>query len=235
MGTSISDSALLAEGVSLGHNVIIEDDVRVGTGCEIGHAVVIHAGTVIGDNVSIAANSVVGKQPRSGASSRRKTGSKLPLQIGDGVVIGACVVLYAGTVIEEDVLVADLAGIREDCHISRAAIIGRSVMVECHAFVGPRSRIQTASHLTGNVVIEEDVFLGAEVVTMNDNTMGRGVSEYSGPRIKKRARVGCNATILPGVVIGEDAIVGAGAVVTKDIPDGQTYVGVPAAPIRRHA
>ena len=233
MTTVVSEKASVAPGVTLGENVVIEDGVTIGTGSEIGHGVVICRGTTIGEKVSIEHNSVIGRQPKSGARSRRKTGEREPLVIGSGAVIGAGVVLYAGSVIEEDAMVADLASIREDCHIGKAAIIGRSVMAECNVTVGPRSRIQTASHLTGELVIEEDVFLGAEVVTMNDKYMGRGVKEYSGPRIRNRERVGCNATVLPGVVIGEDAIVGAGAVVVKDVPTGETHVGVPASPIRR--
>jgi acetyltransferase-like isoleucine patch superfamily enzyme len=62
--------------------------------------------------------------------------------------------------------------------------------------------------------------------------MGRGNAGCTGPTVKKNARIGSNATILPGIVIGEDAVVGAGSVVTKDVPDGKLVLGVPARVIR---
>ena len=122
MSTVISEEAVVAPDASIGENVIIEEGVRIGAGSEIGHGVVICKGTVIGEQVSIEHNSVIGRQPRSGARSRRKTGEREPLKVGDGVVIGSCVVLYAGSVIEYEAMIADLASIREDCHIGKAAI-----------------------------------------------------------------------------------------------------------------
>jgi acetyltransferase-like isoleucine patch superfamily enzyme len=228
MSTSVSDKAVVADDCVLGLNVVIDDDVKIGRGCEIGHGVVIAPGTVIGQDVSIEANSVVGRQPRSGKNSTRQVSPMPPLVVGDGVVIGASTVIYAGTVLEDDVMVADLATIREGCRIRKAAIIGRSVTVECNSDIGQRTKIQTASHVTGDMVIEEDVFFGPQVVTMNDKYMGTKGDYYMGPRVKKGAAIGSNATILPGVTVGEKSIVGAGSVVTKDVPDGETHVGLPA-------
>jgi acetyltransferase-like isoleucine patch superfamily enzyme len=175
---------------------------------------------------------VLGKQPKSSKSSTRKTKDEKPLEIGNGAIIGAGVVLYAGTVIEDEAMVADLATIRERCRIGRSAIIGRSVTMEYETIVGARTKIQTACHITGNMVIEEDVFFGPEVCTMNDKYMDRVELEFEGPHVKKGAAIGSNATLLAGITIGEQATVGAGSVVTKDVPDGATYVGVPAGPMR---
>ena len=91
------------------------------------------------------------------------------------------------------------------------------------------------THITGNAVIEEDVFISVLVATTNDNTMGR--EEYDedctrGPYIKRNTTIGAAANILPNVVVGENCIVGAGAVVTKDIPDNKVVMGVPAKIVR---
>jgi UDP-3-O-[3-hydroxymyristoyl] glucosamine N-acyltransferase len=220
----ISPTAEVADACVIGRNVVIEDEASIGRSCEIGHGTVIVRGTVIGDNVSINANSVVGRQPMSGASSSRRTSAQPPLTIGDDVVIGACTVLYAGSVIADRVMIADLATVREGCTIGNASIIGRSVTVECNTVVGARSKIQTACHLTGDMVVEEDVFFGPQVVTMNDKYMDTADVELKGPHIKSGAAVGSNSTILSGITIGEKATVGAGAIVTKDIPDGVVYI-----------
>lgn len=233
MASYIAEGATVDPGCKVGKNVVIEDGVIIGEGCEIGHGAVIFEGTSIGMNVSIQANSVIGRQPKSGAGSTRLTGEEEPLKIGDDVVIGACVVLYAGTVVEDEAMISDLATIRERCRICREAIVGRSVTMECNSVIGPRSKIQTACHITGDLVVEEDVFFGPEVCTMNDKYMGTRETEYRGAHVKKGAAVGSNATLLPGVTIGEGSVVGAGSVVTGDVPDGETYVGVPARPMKR--
>jgi acetyltransferase-like isoleucine patch superfamily enzyme len=130
-------------------------------------------------------------------------------------------------------MIADLASIREQCEIAEEVIIGRNTMVELRARIGPRTVIQTGSHITGDITIESDVFFGPEAVTVNDRYMGRrpGIG-YTGPVVRKGASIGCNACLLPGVVIGEGAVIGAGAVVTKDVPDHTVAVGVPATPIK---
>ncbi|MBU4174949.1 MAG: N-acetyltransferase [Actinobacteria bacterium] len=229
----VAEDVQIPEDVRLGKNVVIEDSVTIGSGCDIGHGVIIYSGTAIGANVSIGANSIIGRQPKSGVSSTRKTGKEPPLTISDNVVIGSGAVIYAGTTVEKDAMIGDLAAIREHCKICEAAIIGRSVTMECNSIIGPRSKIQTACHITGDLVVEEDVFFGPEVVTMNDKYMETRDFGLKGPHVKKKAAIGSNSTILAGVTIGEGAIVGAGSVVTKDVPKGMTYCGTPARPLEK--
>jgi UDP-3-O-[3-hydroxymyristoyl] glucosamine N-acyltransferase len=220
----IDSTATLGSDCSIGENVVIEESVTVGSGCRIGHGVVIYKGTVIGDNVSIAPNSVLGKQPKSGVMSSVKTESQPPLRIGNGVVIGSCVVLYAGSSIENSAMVADLASIRERCVIGDSSTIGRCVCVEFNVSVGARTRIQCACVLTGNMVIEEDVFIGADVIFVNDNYMASLEMPLSGAHVKKGTKIGNNSTVLAGLTIGENCFIGAGALVDRDIPDGHMFV-----------
>lgn len=233
MSQHIAHSAQIGKGCTLGENVVIEDNVQIGTNTHIGHNVVIHEGTRVGANVYVDDGTILGRVPRSGASSHRKASQTLsPLEVEDDCVIGANAILYRGTRIGKQVLVGDLASVRERNIIGDRSIVGRLVMVEPNTKIGNHVMIQTGTHITGDAIIEDDVYMGDEVSTTNDNKMARGGGEYKGPHIKKRARIGSNATLLPGVVIGEDSIVAAGSVVTKDVPPYKVVMGVPARVVK---
>jgi len=231
--TEIAKTAKIGKDCILGHNVVILDNVQIGDNAYLGHNVIIHEGTKIGNNVYIDDGSILGRKPRSGSSARRKVKEAMPpLEVGDDCVISAQVILYAGTKIGNQVMVGDLASIRENNLIGNKVIVGRLVMVEPRTKVADNVTIQTGTHITGDAVIEDNVFFGDEVSTTNDNSMGRGRGIYKGPHIKRGARIGSNSTLLPGVVIGEEAIVAAAAVVTHDVPDRKVVMGTPARVVR---
>lgn len=220
------------KNVVLGEHVVIEPHVTIGDDVTIGSFVVIKEGTVIGDGTTIGDLVVLGKTPTANKKMARKPGTALSaLLIGKGVKIGSNVVLYRGSTLEDDVLVGDLASIRENVHIGEASIVGRNAIVEPKTIVGKRVTIQTGCYITSDMIIEDHVFLGPCISTSNDKYMGAGNYKHQGPVIKKGARIGNNATLLPGVTIGEEAIVGAGAVITKDVPAKAVYVGNPGRPI----
>src|SRR5262249_7915041 len=101
--------------------------------------------------------------------------------------------------------------------------------------VGAGTRIQAEAYITAYSTLEEDVFIAPCVVTTNDNFMGRTERRkdlMKGPTIRRSARVGGGAIICPGIEIGEEAFVGAGAVVTKDVPPRKLVVGSPARGLR---
>jgi UDP-2-acetamido-3-amino-2,3-dideoxy-glucuronate N-acetyltransferase len=222
-----------SKNYTLGNNVTLLGKVKIGKGSVIGNNVVIYKNSIIGKNVDIKDNSVIGRPPQSSPISTRKVRRFLPpIEIGDGTIIGCSCVLYSGTKIGKKCMVGDLAGIRESCKIDDFVIIGRATTVECNTKIGMYTKIQTACHLTGDMLIEDHVFFGPEVTTVNDKYMGRGKSLYVGPCIKRGARIGGNATILAGVTIGKDSVIGAGAVVVSDIPDYSVAVGVPARVIK---
>ncbi len=233
MGNYIAKTVKMGEGCTIGQNVVILDDVQIEGNVYIGHNVVIHEGTIIGKDTWVDDGAILGRIPRSGAAARRKAQQTLtPLEIGNSCVIGAQAIVYTGTKIGDEAMVGDLASIRENNIIGNRSIVGRLVMMEPNTKVGNNVVIQTGTHITGDAVIEDDVFLGDEVSTSNDNAMHRGVGEYKGPHIKRGARIGSNSTLLPGVVIGEEAVVAAGAVVTHDVPDRKVVMGVPAKVVR---
>lgn len=149
-------------------------------------------------------------------------------KIGYGTLIGTSSIIYGGTEIGNKCFIGDLASIREKCKIHDFVIIGRGTTIEYETEILSNTKIQTSCHLTGNSLIGRYVFFGAEVCTMNDKYMDTTDYVFKGPTIKDGALIGCNATILPALTIGIDSVIGAGSVVTKDVPDRQIWVGNPA-------
>ncbi|MCK4789417.1 MAG: hypothetical protein KAV87_37085 [Desulfobacteraceae bacterium] len=234
MGTHIAKTAKIGKGSTIGHNVVILDDAQIKDNIYIGHNVVIHEGTRIGDGSFIDDGCILGRIPRSGAFSRSKASKDLPpLEIGSNCVISAHVILYRGTKIGNEVMIGDLVSIREENVIGDNTIIGRLISMEPRTVIGQRVRTAAVTHLTSDMTIGDDAFIGSHISTTNDNQMGRGTTgKYKGPQIKRGARIGSNSTLLPGVVIGEEALVAAGAVVTRDVPDRKIVMGVPARVVR---
>jgi acetyltransferase-like isoleucine patch superfamily enzyme len=114
-------------------------------------------------------------------------------------------------------------------------VIGRGVCVENDTTIGARTKIQSNAYITAYCTLEEDVFIAPCVITTNDNFMGRTERRHDlvrGATIRRAARVGGGATLLPGVEIGEEAFVGAGALVLRDVPPRKVVVGAPARVLR---
>jgi acetyltransferase-like isoleucine patch superfamily enzyme len=192
-------------------------------------------GTVLGEGVVVHDGAIVGKQP---VLSPRSTASRDPLPpavIGDGTVIAQGATVFAGARLGVRVLVGDGACVRERCVIGDDVVIGHGSLVENDTTVGARTKIQALAYVTAYTTVEEDVFIAPCVVTTNDNLMGRTERRHElrkGPTIRRGARVGGGALICPGIEVGEEAFVGAGAVVTKDVPARAVVVGNPAWVIR---
>ncbi len=233
MENYIAETARIGKDCKIGHNVVILDNVQIGENCDIGHNVVIYEGTRIGNNVRIEVGAALGRVPRLAKTSRWSLPKELPpLEIGDGCLIGNNVVMYIGTKIGKEVMVADLASVREENVIGDNSIIGRVVIIEPRNVIGSHVTIQGGTMIGGLCTIEDDVFMGTEVSTCNSNRMGRGPIEQKGQHIKRGARIGSNSSLLPGIVIGEQAMVAVGAVVTRDVPDRKLVMGMPARVVR---
>jgi acetyltransferase-like isoleucine patch superfamily enzyme len=214
-----------------GHNAHIADGVVLGADVEIGANVIIHADTVIGDGAVIQDNVVLGKAPRLSARSTAKRDPLPPLEIGAGAAVCTGAIVYRGTTIGERTIVGDQAWVRERCTIAADVVIGRAVCVENGVAIGEGTKIQSNAYITAYSVLEEQVFIAPCVVTTNDNFMGRTEERHAlvrGPHIRRGARVGGSAVILPGIEVGEEAFVAAGALVTKDVPAGKLVAGLPA-------
>ena len=213
-------------------NLILGEGVTLGADVEIGANVVIHDGTVIGDGVVIQDNVVLGKQPKlSKRSTSKKTEPLTPLEIGAGAAICSGAVVYAGTVLGADVIIGDQASVRERCTLGEGVVVGRGVCVENDVPIGAFTKIQSNSYITAYSELEDHVFIAPCVTTTNDNFMGRTEERHAlikGAIIRRGARVGGGVVILPGIEIGAEAFVAAGALVTRDVPAGKLVAGLPA-------
>lgn len=147
--------------------------------------------------------------------------------IGDEATIRSGTVIYPSTSIGNRFRTGHNVLIRENTVIGDDVLIGTNSVVDGSCTIGDNVSVQTGVYITTKTTLEDDVFMGPCSVTSNDKYMVRG-AELIGPVIKRGARIGANATILPGVVVGEGAAVGAGAVVTRDVGDGEIVVGNPA-------
>jgi acetyltransferase-like isoleucine patch superfamily enzyme len=202
---------------------------------EIAETAVVYPGTVLGEGCRILDYAVVGKQP---SLSPRSTAAReeLPaLELGAGTVVSTGAVVFAGTTVGARVIVGDQACVRERCTIGDDVVIGRGSLVENDTFVGDRTKIQADAYVTAYSTLEQDVFIAPCVVTTNDNFMGRTERRHElrrGPTIRRGARIGGGAVLLPGIEVGAEAFVGAGAVVLRDVPARALVVGNPARQIR---
>jgi UDP-2-acetamido-3-amino-2,3-dideoxy-glucuronate N-acetyltransferase len=237
MATSvISSSAAIGDNTRLGEFCFIADNVRIGMGCEIGHRVVIHEGCEIGNSVRIDDGSVIGKLPMRAANSAVTKDLELPgTIIGDDCIIGTNVVVYRGCRIGDKVLIADLSTVRENVSVGAFTIVGRGVAIENFCEIGRYVKLETNVYITAYSELEDRVFVAPCVATSNDNYIGRTeerFKHFKGIIARKGARIGVNATVLPGLTVEEDALVAGGAVVTRDVPARKIVAGIPAKPFR---
>ncbi len=221
--------------ISSGQNVVIGSNVRVGSGVILGHNVVIHDGTELGDGVIVGDNAVLGRLPSLAVTSTSANKRLDGLSIGAHSRIGAGTVVFAGSKIGSESLIGDQSLVREGCSIGNRTIVGANVTVENNVQIGSRVKIQSKAYLPTDTLIEDDVFIAPGVIMTNDNFMGRTERRFAlkkGPRIRRAARVGANATLLPGVEIGEEAFIAAASVVTRNVPPRVLWMGTPARYVR---
>jgi UDP-2-acetamido-3-amino-2,3-dideoxy-glucuronate N-acetyltransferase len=220
MNYTISDNSYIGKNVKIGDNTVI------------GRNVTIHDDTIIGANVVIQDNTILGKPGIKSARSKTTADHQVPpTVIGNDCNIASNVMVSRGATLEDRVFLGDKADVREDCTIGHDTIIGRAAYIENKCDIGHTTKIQANVYITSRSQIGNYCFIAPGVMTSNDVYMARDpkrVKYYKGLTLKDGARIGVGATILPGITIHEDAMIAAGALVTKDVPSKRIFMGVPA-------
>jgi UDP-2-acetamido-3-amino-2,3-dideoxy-glucuronate N-acetyltransferase len=147
-------------------------------------------------------------------------------------IYGRNCIIFDDVQIGEDTRIGNFVTIRDKTLIGSGCVVGSYVDIEGDVRIGNFVSLQSGCYLTRGVIIEDLVFCGPRILTMNDKTISyRRPSlgfERRASRLLRAARLGGGSIILPGVTVGENALIGAGSVVTRDVPDRAIVMGNPA-------
>jgi UDP-3-O-[3-hydroxymyristoyl] glucosamine N-acyltransferase len=229
--SAVVETAHVGERVAIGPYCVVGPDVTLEDGVRLHPHVVITGDVTVGAGSEVFPGAVLGKAPTRSAALSRVPAEGGAVRLGPGCSVGAYAVIYEGVIIGRDSLVGDHAGIRESCTIGTRCIVGRYVSVHPDCEVGDGSRVYDHAHLASGTRVGVDCFISLHVAMASDNALGAlpfAADRVRGPAFGDRVSVGEGATILPGVRLGDDSTVAAGAVVTRDVEATSFVVGVPA-------
>jgi acetyltransferase-like isoleucine patch superfamily enzyme len=152
-----------------------------------------------------------------------------PVKVGAGSRVREGSILCSGVMIGTGTMVGHNCVLRRAARIGDGCVVSHLVCIERETVIGNRVRVSALTHLTGGCAIEDNVEIGARVVTVNDNTLQWGNAPPLRPPVLRRGcRIGSGVTLLAGVEVGSFTLVGAGAVVTRSLPPRVVAYGVPA-------
>lgn len=214
--------------------------IVLGAGAAVGAFTVLHGGVELGANTRVEDHCVVGQPERGYAVRRFYSGSGAKTVLEQGSVLRSGALVYAGCRLGAHAALGHHSMLRSHVEVGPDSLLGHMLTIERETRIGARVRCSPGSHITSRTVIEDDVFLGAGVRTINDNGLdwqagGHAASSLTPPRFCRGARIGSGAVILGGVRIGARALVAAGAVVTRDVAADALVMGNPARPRTRRA
>jgi acetyltransferase-like isoleucine patch superfamily enzyme len=212
--------------------------VELGPGCQVGAFALIYGNAVLREGARVEEHALVGKPEQGYAVGRVYPGTGASTVIGREAIVRSGAVIYAGAEIGDGTVVGHHTLLRSFVRVGDGSQLGHNLTVERASSIGDAVRCSPGSHLTSSCVLADRVFLGAGVRTVNDRELiwrdPHRLPALVPPRFDRGARVGSGSVILAGVTVGEEALVGAGSVVTRDVPAGMVAYGVPAR-VRRPA
>lgn len=206
--------------------------IVVRQGAVIGAFAVVHGGTTLDEQARVEEHAVVGKPEFGYAVGRIRPGVGGATVISAGVVIRSGAILYADVQVGVNTMIGHQTLLRTAARVGADTQLGHHLTVERAARIGRDVRCSPGSHITSSTLLADRVFLGAGVRTINDKTLTwrdpRRSPNLAAPRFEMAAKVGSGSIVLAGVTVGECALVGAGSLVTHDVPPGALAYGLPA-------
>ena len=189
---------------------------------------IIHPRVKLGPHFKIGEYVIIGAPPRDSEPGDLET------SIGPNALIRSHTVIYAGNNIGFNFQTGHSVMIRELNVIGDDVSIGTHSVIEHHVRIGNRVHLHSNVFIPEYSILEDDTWVGPNVVLTNARypVSPEAKATLKGPQLMRGSKIGANATVLPGVIIGSNALVGAGAVVVRDVPDGKVVVGNPARVIR---
>lgn len=228
MSYKIGQNVRLGKNLEIGDNVVIEDEVFLGNNVSLGDNALVRKGAVIGSNV------IIGYRD---ANSDEDAPAELAVtEIGEGVKLRSGIVVYWGTRIGSNSMIGHNTVIRENTIIGHDTYIGSLTAIEGDTKIGNCVGIHTQCHITKFCDIGDYTFIAPLFVGANDRAMAHRRAGHGqnlvGFTTERYVRIAVGVTVLPGVHFGEGCIVGAGSVVTKDVPAYKVAIGTPARVVR---
>jgi acetyltransferase-like isoleucine patch superfamily enzyme len=233
----------IGEKCDISDTVIFSDHVKIGNNCKIGNNVILRNCT-IDDNAMIEDNVIIGYGTLTGHYSDKQElknnesnleVNKFRITIGKNVLIRTGVTIYFDCVINDNCWINHNAIIRENVKIFEDSSIGSNTICENNVSIGKCCIIQNNTMICSGTIIESFVFVGPGVTLTNNAPIGhlRDVKPIiRGPKLRLGCAIGGGVTISPGIEIGEESIVGAGSVVTNNVPSKIIVSGNPAEKIK---
>jgi len=238
-----NEKIIIGKNCEINDNVVLVGNIRIGNNCKIGNNVFLKS-VSLDDNTTVEDNSVLGygnitghyydpKQPHKKYDNPEE--ATYQIKIGKNVLIRTGVTIYLGVNISDNCWINHNAIIRENVTILEDTTIGSNTICENNVSIGKRCAIHNNTMVCAETIIESYVFIGPGVTFTNNSPIGhlRNVpSTIRGAKLRLGCAIGGGATICPGVEIGHEAIIAAGAIVTKDIPPRIIVAGNPAKKIK---
>jgi len=206
--------------------------IAIGDRCRVETGAILYGGTKLDSEVVVEEYVIVGKSEYGYAVGKVYDGSGAETKIGHGAILRSRCTIYGGTVVGTDSTIGHGTLLRSYVQVGENTQIGQGLSVERNVRIGNYVRCSPLSHITSSVVLEDRVFLGAGIKTINDKLMiwkQDGVEpDLTPPYFEYGAKIGSGSTIGPGVRIGREALIGSGSNVTHDIPAFSIAYGNPA-------
>jgi acetyltransferase-like isoleucine patch superfamily enzyme len=236
---SVSRDAKIGSGFRAGSDVIIEDGVEIGAGVQLGNRVTLR-NCRIGDGVRVEDDCIIGYATTTGGFTHQfdERHRIVPTTIGAGTIVRSGSVIYLSVSVGENCWINHHVILREHTRIGSHSCIGTMSDSEGYNRIGNHVLIHSQVFLCSHMTIEDYVFVAPRVVFTDGNPMNfaRDVAApEGGPTVRFGTQIGANAVVLPRLIVGYEAVIGAAAVVTKDVPALSVVVGVPGKVVGRVA